>query len=121
MIVEAMQAVADDIRPHVSRPVTIDARNMSSCPAVLVEPPELDFSEGTMCGTVLARFPVMVVGMPGGLTELRALDALLGDVLAHFTDVDQAVPVGYIPLNAAGQADPSQAYRLTVERVISWQ
>lgn len=121
-IVEAMEDLAAEIDAGVDRPVTVDSRNVGPLPCVLIEPPTLSTSTAILCGGITGTFPVYVIAPPGGLAELRALDQLLGDVLAALDAVQAdwatATPVGFVPLNLAGAADPCQAYRIDVERII---
>lgn len=121
-VVSAMEDLAAAIAARVDRPVTADSRNVGPLPSVVVEPPSLTADGSTLCGETLATFPVYVVAPPGGLAELRALDTLLGQVIdaldAEGASWTTATPLGYVPLNFQGAADPCQAYRIDVERLI---
>lgn len=112
-IIAKMTELAERIRANTTRPVTTDPRNVANTPCVLIEPPVLDPSVATACGFIY-RFSVLVIGLPGARAELTPLDALLDQVLA-VVDWTLAEPVGYVPLAAPGQAEPNQAYRVTVE------
>jgi hypothetical protein len=120
-ITAAMESLADRVRLLTARPVTTDPRNLAVTPCVLIEPPDLDFSSGnvTMCGGITGTFPVLVIGTTGARAELTALDSLLGEVLAGDLDFESGTLVAYYPLNNAGTADPSVAYRLTVKEMIT--
>lgn len=121
-VVTAMEELAAAIDARVDRPVTADSRNLGPLPAVVVEPPTLTAATATLCGEVGAVFPVYVVAQPGALAELRSLDQLLIQVIdaldAEGASWTTATPVGFVPLNFAGSADPCQAYRIDVERLI---
>lgn len=125
-VITAMTDLANLITAGgVDRPVTIDSRNVGPLPCVLIEPPILSTAVATQCGDITATFPLYVLAPPGGLAELRALDALLTEVIGALdavqADWSTATPVGFVPLNFAGAADPCQAYRIDVERLIPWQ
>lgn len=112
-----MQDLARLLNTRVPRPVTADPSRLSP-PCVLVEPPSLQ-SSGTLCGEYLLTHTVIVIGMPGAALELAPLALLLGQVLDALDElpfgVTNAEPVSYLPFVPDGQADPCQAYRLTIE------
>jgi len=113
-LAESMQTLADAIQARTERPVTTDPRAMTALPAVLVEPPTLDMTTATACG-VIYRYGVLVVGLPGARTEFGPLSDLMEQVLPALDGWTIAEPVGYVPLAYAGDAEPCQAYRVTVE------
>lgn len=119
MIIDAMQALASELDAMVDRPVTIDPRNLGPLPAVLVDPPRIEPTGGTMC-TASATFTVWAVGLSGALAEFRALDPLVSQILAGLNDVILAEPALYVPYGPAADSAPCQAYRFTVERLIPW-
>lgn len=117
-IAASMDDLAKRVQLLTDRPVTSDPRNASVTPCVIVGTPSLDYTTQTMCGTVTARFPLVVVGLSGARAELTPLSELLGEVLAGDLAVVTAEPFWYEPLNNSGTADPSMAYRVTVEELI---
>jgi hypothetical protein len=117
LITAAMDQLADLIRDGVDRPVTCDPTRVANAPCVLIEPPELDV-RGTYCGTYQLRFRVLVIGLPGARAALDPLAQLVQQtlhVLENGPGWTTAEPVGYVPATDAGMAEPSQAYRITVE------
>lgn len=118
-ITEAMEDVAGKLRPHVSRQVTTDPTRTANTPCVLVEVPTVEAS-GTLCGEYLFTHTLIVIGMQGARAELGPLSALLDEVLIAIDEIGwgwtRAEPVTYVPLQDGSNADPCQAYRLTIER-----
>ena len=116
-----MEALAARIQTLTERPVTTDPRNVGNAPCVLVEPPDLDLTQGnaTLCGSVLGRFPVFVIGTSAARAELGPVADLLAEVLDGDLGITTASLTAYVPLNNAATADPSLAYRITVEELIS--
>lgn len=117
---EAMENLAGRLRPHLSRPVVTDPTRTAATPCVLVELPQLE-PNGTLCGERLWRHVLLVIGIPGARAEMDPLAELLDDVLVALDDIGigwtLAEPVAYTPLVQDGTADPSLAYRLTLEEI----
>lgn len=105
------------IKLGTTRPVVADPRAVSNTPCVLVGMPSMS-PPGTQCGTVTARWPVYVIGLPGALTELGPLSELLGEVLEVLPEWTACEPVSFWPLTAPATADPCQAYKVTAETMI---
>ena len=121
-VAQAMTELAELLAPHVSRLVTADPTKSGSSPCVLIDLPELDPTTSTLCGDMLATFPVLVIGQPGALPEIRGLSALLQETMNALVTTGigftRVVPVSYTPMAETGTADPAVAYQITVERYV---
>lgn len=117
MIVSHMEAVAEDLAAVLDRPVTTDPRNLVP-PCVLVEPPTLLADPGVLCGGLTYRGRLLVIGIPGTWASLAGLDELLAAVLGGLGEWVSATPTGYVPHNAAGEAEPAPAYEVLYDQII---
>lgn len=113
MLTDMMEEQAEHIRAYTNRPVVTDPKNVSNTPCVLIEPPQFEPEGGTLCGGVVARWQVLVIGLPGTRASLGPLSNLLSEVFDAVGVWITAEPVAYVPLVESGQADPCQAYRVT--------
>lgn len=117
----AINAMVARIMAATDRPVLRDPRHTGNAPCVLVEPPRV-YPEGTQCGTLLARWVIVVIGIPGGFTELGPLAHLVDQVLGALDEYWTACePVVYYPLTVPAGGDPSQAFKITAETYIDNQ
>ncbi|MCF2529372.1 hypothetical protein [Yinghuangia soli] len=116
-MVQIMTDMREFLAPATDRPVVVDPRNLVP-PCVLVPPPNMQPSGGTMCAPRTAVHRLLVLGLPGAWAEFGPLSELLDDILGRLEDGPGWVSadlIAYEPFVDPASGEPSMAYEIRVE------